>query len=53
MAALSTLGDSRNMTSIEINVDIEGIFSAMEFHVRLRISFEPTSKCTSIYTFHR
>jgi hypothetical protein len=29
----SILGDSRNMSSFEINVDIRGIISAMEFRV--------------------
>jgi len=53
MAALSTLADSRNMSSIEINVDIRGIISAMEFRVRVKISFERTTKCISIYKYHR
>ena len=53
MAALSTLADSRNMSSIEINVDIRGITSAMEFRVRVKISFERTTKCSSIYTRNR
>jgi len=53
MAALSTLADSRNMSSIEINVDIRGIISATEFRVRVKISFEPTTKCSSIYTYNR
>ena len=49
MAALSSLADSRNMSSIEINVDIKGIISTMEFRVRVKISFGPTTKCSSIY----
>jgi len=51
MAALSTLADSRNMSSIEINVDIRGIISAMEFQVRVKISFERTTKCSRIYIY--
>jgi len=53
MAALSTLADSRNMSSIEINVDIREIISSMEFRVCVKISFERTTKCSSIYTCNR
>lgn len=52
MEALSTLADSRNRSSVEINVDIRGINSAMGFRRRVGISFKSKTKCSSIHTFN-